>query len=130
MNIDAPKNDGWKVLIGAGNSYTQTVWVQELDWQCYEQNQQCDPQNPNSCDQNECWYTEVREITYFYLDNSDGVVPAYSARNDGEAWRGHIVKAPHMNHRQLLVFNDIDPTLGPIFDGSNTGFQQIFTIGR
>lgn len=123
-------NAAWKVLIGAGNSYTQTQTFQELDWQCYEQNQQCDPQNPNSCDQNECWYYEVREITYYYVDNSDSVVPGYSARNDGGAWRGHIVEAPHVNHKQLLVFNDIDPTLGPIFDGVNTNGMSIFQIGR
>jgi hypothetical protein len=122
-------NAAWKVLIGSGNSYTQVQGFLELDWQCYEQNQQCDPQNPNFCDQNECWYYEQREVTYFYLDTSDGVVPAYSARNDGGAWRGHIVESPGNNHKQLLMYNQIRNTLDPIFNGTNSGGMQIFQIG-
>lgn len=123
-------NDAWKVLIGAGNSYTQTVWVPELDWQCYEQNQQCDPENPNSCDQNECMNYVQQQVTTYYVDNSDGVVPAFSARNDGGAWRGHTVEAPGVNHREMLAFDRIHFTLDDIFDGANTGSQSIFTIGH
>jgi hypothetical protein len=89
-----------------------------------------DPENPNSCDQGNCLNYELWDIVTFVVDQSDGVVPAFSARNDGGAWRGHIVEAPGINHSEMLRFNDIDDTFNPIFNGVNTGNQGIFTIGN
>jgi len=107
-------NWGWQAVIGAG--YVQQEWVYV-------------PVYPPDCDHDQCLQWMWVQLDVFTYDQSDGVVPAFSARNDGGAWRGHIVEAPGINHSEMLRFNDISPTLTGVFTG-NTGGQQIFTIGQ
>lgn len=124
-------NGQWLSVIGAG--ITQLQWVQVLEYSqlCYDEMQWCaDPQNAGQCDDSQCMqWIWVQMPVFVAFDQSDGVVPARSARNDGGAWRGHIVEAPGVNHKELLQYNTVSPTLTGIFTG-NTGGNNIFLIGN
>ncbi len=122
-------NAAWRVLVGAGYTVSQQVQVLEYDFQCGDQAQFCDGVDPN-CNDEACLQWVTRTVDAYVPDFSDGIVPGYSARNEGGAWRGHIVEAQHINHREMLVYDKIKYTLNPIFDGSNTNGQTIFTIGH
>lgn len=122
-------NAGWQAVIGSGYEQHQNVWVPVYDFTCMEQNMQCDPQNPNSCEQSECLDYQLWDIITYVVDPSDGVVPGRSARNDGGAWRGHIVEAPGTNHKELLQYNEAHNTYDRIFNGNEIGGQNIFRIG-
>lgn len=107
-------NWGWQTVIGAG--YVQQEWAYV-------------PVYPPDCDHDQCMQWVWVQYDVFTYDQSDGVVPAFSARNDGGAWRGHIVEAPGTNHSEMLRFNNINPTMSGVFNG-NTGNQDIFRIGN
>ena len=84
--------------------------------------------DPN-CDDSRCFRWVDRQVNVYNVVQSDGVVPAPSQRNDGRAWRGHIVEAPGINHMEMREYEQIRPTFNPIFNGTNTGNQRIFEIG-
>lgn len=107
-------NQGWPAIIGAG--FVQQEWAYV-------------PVYPPDCDHDQCLQWVWVQYDVFTIDQSDGVVPAFSARNDGGAWRGHIVEAPGTNHKELLQFNNVSPTFTGIFTG-NTGGNNIFLIGN
>ncbi len=123
-------NQGWQAVIGAG--FVQNQWVQVLEYSqdCYDEMQWCaDPQNAGQCDESQCMQWIWVELPVFNVDQSDGVVPARSARNDGGTWRGHIVEAPGINHKELLQFNPAHTIYDGIFNGTDTANQPVFTIG-
>lgn len=124
-------NQGWPAIIGAGHVQRQWVQVLEFTQACYDEMLWCsDPQNAGQCDDSQCMQWIWIEVDVFTIDQSDGVVPAFSARNDGGAWRGHIVEAPGTNHKELVQYNTAHNTYDRIFDGFETGQQNIFIIGR
>lgn len=122
-------NPAWQTVIGAGYATRQTIQVVEYDYSCGDQARLCNPDDTN-CDDSQCLRWVNREVDVYVVDQSDGVVPARSARNDSRAWRGHIVEAPGINHMEMLRFDQIDPTISTIFNGNNTGGQVVFQIGQ
>jgi hypothetical protein len=122
-------NPAWQALIGSGYTTQQTVQYQVYDYSCGSVAQLCDPQD-TSCSDDACLSWVPMQINVYVTDPSDGVVPGRSARNDGGAWRGYIIEAPHVNHMEMLKYDQIDPTFRPIFDGNNTGNQSVFKIAE
>lgn len=123
-------NDAWPNVIGAGFFQTVTVYVQEYDYNCGMTASLCgnDPNNPSGSDEH-CFSWVYRDIQVYYPDQSDGVVPAYSQRNDGGAWRGYILEAPGVNHMEILDVNEIRPTFDFVFNQGDAGIDQVFRIG-
>ena len=123
-------NPAWQTIIGAAYYESAIVPQWEYDFDtCGGVAQLCaDPNDPN-CDDSRCFRWVDRQVNVYRVEQSDGVVPASSQRNDGRAWRGHIVEAPGINHMEMREYDRIRPTFNSIFDGDNIGNQRVFRIG-
>ena len=129
--IRTTSNPAWQTVIGAAYYESAIVPYWEYDFAtCGGVAQLCgDPNDPN-CDDSRCFRWVDRQVNVYRVEQSDGVVTASSQRNDGRAWRGHIVEAPGVNHMEMLQYDQISLTFNPIFNGDNTGNQSIFRIGQ
>ena len=129
--IRTTSNPAWQTVIGAAYYESAIIPYWEYDFAtCGGVAQLCgDPNDPN-CDDSRCFRWVDRQVNVYRVEQSDGVVTASSQRNDGRAWRGHIVEAPGVNHMEMLQYDQISLTFNPIFNGDNTGNQSIFRIGQ
>ena len=125
-------NPAWQAVIGAAYYSAAIVPYWEYDYaSCGQTAQLCDPNDPNTpnCDDSQCFHWVDKLVNVYTVDQSDGVVPAPSQRNDGRAWRGFVLEAPGINHVEIHQYNQISPTLNFIFDRGDAGINQIFRIG-
>ena len=120
-----------QTVIGAAYYVTATIPVWEYDYASCGglAAELCnDPNDPN-CDDSRCFRWVDRQVNVYTVEQSDGVVPAPSQRNDGRAWRGFVLEAPGVNHMEMREFDKISPSLNTIFDGQNNQINPIFRIG-
>lgn len=120
-------NPAWQAVIGAAyyNSVIVPVW--EYDYSCGQNAQLCDP-NDTSCDDSQCFHWVDQLVNVYTVDQSDGVVPAPSQRNDGKAWRGYVLEAPGINHMEMLQYGQISPSLNTVFDRTDSNISTVFKI--
>lgn len=127
--INYDSNEGWAYMIGSAYSQTYSGYTPRLI--CSEEYYYyyCDQASyPEEC-RNQCWVWEPYSYTLYNRNPSDGVVPDFSQRNDGSAWRDFTLQAPNINHQEHLRYDRIDGTLGSVFDG-NQHCRDIFSIAR
>lgn len=122
-------NPAWQAVIGSAYYAAVIMPYWEYDYSsCGQYAQLCDPYDPN-CDDSQCFHWEDRLVSVYTVDQSDGVVPAPSQRNDGHAWRGFVLEAPGVNHMEMLQYSQISPSLNFVFDRGDVGINQVFRIG-
>jgi pimeloyl-ACP methyl ester carboxylesterase len=126
-------NPGWQHVIGAASFQNQLVQMLHYDLACGEaiHDTPCPSNTPNCPTDAHCYSWVWQEMPVYTVEPSDGVVVATSQRNDGGAWRGHIVRAGGLNHMEYLIWNNkMQPVLTNVFNGDDTGNQDIFRIAQ
>jgi hypothetical protein len=105
-----------------GALYEEPVWFTYWENGCSDEHyySYCDQQSdPEMCRSN-CIISYPYVGGHIYHDlPSDGIVTSDSQTNRGGNWRGYVVEASGVNHREFRTVNNIDPIMRWILNGGN-----------